>query len=379
MFASVLISYEVKSLDKTFTYKIPSNLSIKIGMKVRVPFGNKLINGFVIDILDNYDGNYEIKEIKEVVNEGFYLNKELLKLGNFIKEKTLCSLMTAYETMLPKGLKTKSIKSDYSTYDKYLILNKNKDVIKEYINNNQRYLNQVILLTDLLNNKKVLKNKYNISSINTLLKKEMIKEVLEQKYRINKESKELCALNMTEEQKKNIEEHKLASSLMCKQTDCEEHNEFQINWEFPKAYNGIKLPCKSLLDRVCFDHVNKKIILIDLKTTLNVYNFAHSVEEYDYFRQIAYYGLAIQWYMANVLNLNTEDYDFEAYIIAIGKDVNNEIRVFDMKIENVINEKLQLINNVLQKISYHISTDNWEHSPEYYEGNGVEELKCVNI
>ena len=70
MFASVLISYEVKSLDKTFTYKISNNLDIKIGMKVRVPFGNKLINGFVIDIVDNYDGNYEIKEIngrKEIV------------------------------------------------------------------------------------------------------------------------------------------------------------------------------------------------------------------------------------------------------------------------------------------------------------------------
>ncbi len=200
MFASVLISYEVKSLDKTFTYKIPSNLSIKIGMKVKVPFGNKLINGFVIDIVNNYNGNYEIKEIKEVVNESFYLNKELLELGEYIKSKTLCSLMTAYETMLPKGLKTKSIKSDYSTYDKYLVLNKEDNIIKEYISNNQRYLNQVILLTDLLSTKKVLKNKYNISSINTLLKKELIKEVLEQKYRINKESKELCIMNMTEEQ-----------------------------------------------------------------------------------------------------------------------------------------------------------------------------------
>jgi len=200
MFASVLISYEVKSLDKTFTYKIPSNLSIKIGMKVKVPFGNKLINGFVIDIVNSYDGNYEIKAIKEVVNEGFYLNKELLELGEYIKSKTLCSLMTAYETMLPKGLKTKSIKSDYSTYDKYLVLNKEDNILKEYISNNQRYLNQVILLTDLLNNKKVLKNKYHISSINTLLKKELIKEVLEQKYRINKEAKELCMMKMTEEQ-----------------------------------------------------------------------------------------------------------------------------------------------------------------------------------
>ena len=35
--------------------------------------------------------------------------------------------------------------------------------------------------------------------------------------------------------------------------------------------------------------------------------------------------------MQEILNLNSEDYDFEAYIIAIGKDSNNEIRVFNMK------------------------------------------------
>ena len=53
------------------------------------------------------------------------------------------------------------------------------------------------------------------------------------------------------------------------------------------------IKCKSLLDRVCFDHVNKKIILIDLKTTVNVYDFAHSVEDFVSYRQIAYYGLAL--------------------------------------------------------------------------------------
>ena len=132
-------------------------------------------------------------------------------------------------------------------------------------------------------------------------------------------------LNMLKQIKQNLQEHVAANKLLFNvPTTYTCHNEFHINWEL----YGIK--CKSLLDRVMFDHVNKKIILIDLKTTSDVYNFAHSVEEYDYFRQIAYYGLAIQWYMANELNLNTEDYDLEAYIIAIGKDKNNEIRVFDM-------------------------------------------------
>lgn len=191
----------------------------------------------------------------------------------------------------------------------------------------------------------------------------------------NKDTKKVISfadLQTLKKIKANIEEHKKANELLYGLPETFEcHNEFHINWEVPK-YDNIK--CKSLLDRVCFDHVNKKIILIDLKTTQNVYNFTHSVEEYDYFRQIAFYGLAIQWYMQEVLNLNTEDYDFEAYIIAIGKDSNNEIRVFNMNVENIIKQKVDQISDILKEISYHITSDNWKHTKNYYEGNGIEQL-----
>lgn len=194
-------------------------------------------------------------------------------------------------------------------------------------------------------------------------------------YYANKNSKKVISfanLNTLKNIKANLEKHKKANELLWHLPNTFEcHNEFHINWEIPK-YNNIK--CKSLLDRVCFDHVNKKIILIDLKTTQNVYNFKHSVEEYDYFRQIAFYGLAIQWYMQEVLNLNSENYDFEVYIIAIGKDKENQIRVFNMNVESILSEKVDLISETLKQISYHITSDNWKHSKEYYDTNGVETL-----
>ena len=48
--------------------------------------------------------------------------------------------------------------------------------------------------------------------------------------------------------------------------------------------------------------------------------------------------------------------------------------MFNMKNDKILSEKVDLINNSLQKISYHISTDQWDHSVEYYEGDGVEKL-----
>ena len=64
MYAEILIEYNNKTIDKTFTYLIPSDLQtkVKVGMQVRVPFNKKLINGFVLKIYDDFTSNYPLKE-----------------------------------------------------------------------------------------------------------------------------------------------------------------------------------------------------------------------------------------------------------------------------------------------------------------------------
>lgn len=177
-------------------------------------------------------------------------------------------------------------------------------------------------------------------------------------------------LRMLETIKKNITEHIAANKLLYDvPTTYTCHNEFHINWEL----YGVK--CKSLLDRVMFDHVNKKIILIDLKTTSDVYDFAHSVESFDYYRQIAFYLCAITWYMIEELNLNPDDYDLEAYIIAMQTNGSNEVRVFNMFNEEELLNRKNIIAKALTEISYHINSGNWEHTRKYYENDGIEELR----
>ena len=78
--------------------------------------------------------------------------------------------------------------------------------------------------------------------------------------------------------------------------------------------------------------------------------------------------------MQEVLNLNTEDYDFEAYIIAIGKDKRNQVRVFNMNEHEILAQKVDLISDTLNKISYHQQTNQWSHSQNYFENDGVERL-----
>lgn len=198
----------------------------------------------------------------------------------------------------------------------------------------------------------------------------------------NKKAISFADLNMLKTIKSNIEKHKKANELLTDTPGVESHNEFHINWTFPIKTDSLKMdenktwyaPCKSLLDRCIFDHVNKKIILIDLKTTSDVYNFKHSVEEFDYYRQIAYYLLAITWYMKDQ-DIDISDYDCEAYIIAIQTNDNYEVRVFNMFNETELDSRKDTIIRALSELSYHYQTNNWEHTRSYYEGNGTEELE----
>ena len=52
MFIDVVVELRAKSLDKTFTYKVPKHLQtdIQIGKRVKVPFGKQKLEGFVLGI-----------------------------------------------------------------------------------------------------------------------------------------------------------------------------------------------------------------------------------------------------------------------------------------------------------------------------------------
>ena len=122
MYAYCIIEYPVKSLDKAFTYKVPSDLidKLKVGMKVLVPFNNRYVHGIVLKLTNTYEGTYELKEIASIEDEFLILNKELLMLGRYMQSLTLCNLITAYQTMLPSALKVKEQTKDYNEYEKVI-------------------------------------------------------------------------------------------------------------------------------------------------------------------------------------------------------------------------------------------------------------------
>lgn len=177
--------------------------------------------------------------------------------------------------------------------------------------------------------------------------------------------------------KENVLMHKAANELLYKSSEqptVEANNEFHINWEYP---NKAKSRCKSLIDRVTFDHTNKKITLIDVKTTKSASKFKESFDLYDYGRQMAFYWLAIYWYCKNILQIDTntlDEYTTDTRIVAVQTSGSFECRVFSIN-NKVIDNKTTEIQSIISEIDWHESNNKWDYRKEYYEGDGSESLK----
>ena len=200
----------------------------------------------------------------------------------------------------------------------------------------------------------------------------------------------LWDVKMLEKVKHNIQSHKLAHKIIWpyghdftidghlvaqvapadenyKPDSCSWH-EFHINWEWN---NGVQ--CKSLLDSLTLDFVNQKATIMDLKTTTKLWHFEDSIEMYDYCRQLCYYKRAVRWYLRNEYNQNPDEWSFEYYIIGIDTTGSNEIRVFKIE-ESAVQSRFDTIVKALDAIHWHQTTGKWDHSREYYEGDGSESL-----
>lgn len=191
---------------------------------------------------------------------------------------------------------------------------------------------------------------------------------------------------MLEKIKQNVQSHKLAYSIIWplgiestspkvvvsdgKKYTFLYYHEFHINWEF---YGEMPIACKSLLDGLTLDFKNKRAIIYDLKTTAKLWHFEESIEMYDYCRQLMYYTMAVGWYLKYECGEDLKAWSYEWYIIGIDTTGSNEIRVFKFT-KDQIYPHADTIEHALEHIAWHQANNKWEHSREYYEGDGSESL-----
>ena len=110
-FANVIIDQDAKALDREFVYKIPDDLDVTLGERVLVPFGARVLEGFVVDITDETD--YDISKVKSIIRtvDGFaVIKKEMLALMHYMADNLHLKLASILRLFLPSEMRTGKVK-----------------------------------------------------------------------------------------------------------------------------------------------------------------------------------------------------------------------------------------------------------------------------
>lgn len=203
MIIGVLVELSNKNIDRVFDYSVPDCFldKIKLGIRVKVPFGKMELEGFVVEVKDSSD--VEVKDILDVIDDEAILNSELLELGKKMQEDTLATLISCYQIMLPKALKAKNGQVINKKFDTYYYLNKDIVCYGKLSTSQEKIINlcmekEFVLRKELVD--------ISLSSLNTLIKKNILLEKKLEHYRLSYNEKIEPKKELTNDQRSVVDE-----------------------------------------------------------------------------------------------------------------------------------------------------------------------------
>lgn len=159
LIAEVIINSNVKNLNKTFDYIIPTELQdkVSVGSRVFVHFGNKknLEDGFVVKIKETSEYASKLKQIEQIEDK-VYINKEKIQLAEWMAHRYFCNISDCIKLMLPPGTTTKILENRVSEKKQnFIYLSKDAEEIESDIENKKiKSAKQIRTLKFLIDNEK---------------------------------------------------------------------------------------------------------------------------------------------------------------------------------------------------------------------------------
>ena len=111
-YANVIVDISLDKLDKTFQYLIPEELkdTIREGMQVEVPFGNRSLAGFVMELTDEAEfDESKLKPVTSLKEDGVAIESQLIALAAWIRRNYGGTMNQALKTVLPIKQKSKAV------------------------------------------------------------------------------------------------------------------------------------------------------------------------------------------------------------------------------------------------------------------------------
>ncbi len=88
--------------SRTFSYSVPPRFTVEPGQLVWVPFGRRVLQGLVVELVDTPKVP-ETRDILQPVEPSPLIDSQHLQLGRWISAHYRCSLFTAIAPLLPPG------------------------------------------------------------------------------------------------------------------------------------------------------------------------------------------------------------------------------------------------------------------------------------
>lgn len=168
MIAEVIVEVSNSEVDKIFDYIIPKNiLEDIIGCRVKVPFGKRVVEGFVMNV--KQASNYKREGLKKIItvlgNEKVIL-PEMIELAKFMKEKYNLKTVDCLKLFIPN--KMKGEKDNHKTTNQYVLAEDYKNNLHKVKRNSKK---QQEIISFLENNNILESNKikdFSASALKTL-------------------------------------------------------------------------------------------------------------------------------------------------------------------------------------------------------------------
>jgi primosomal protein N' (replication factor Y) len=87
---------------RTFSYSIPPHLDVRVGQAVWVPFGQRLLQGIVVELTDK-PAVEKTRDIAGIIDPQPLISEKQIQLASWIADYYLSSLFSALALMLPPG------------------------------------------------------------------------------------------------------------------------------------------------------------------------------------------------------------------------------------------------------------------------------------
>ena len=191
----IIIDIASSLVDKVFDYILPDE-TYQIGMRVYVPFGKIVKEGYIVDISN--ESSYDAKKLKTVISkiDNFpVILKEQLELASFMKQKFHTGLCDAIRLFLPSEMRLGKVK-ELIKIDCYI---EDEDKAKEYLSSTRKNATGIIgIINELLSKGTVsqaeLNKKFNSASLKKLISDKIVKT---REVKVNRKPYENITTNLT--------------------------------------------------------------------------------------------------------------------------------------------------------------------------------------